>query len=388
LVERQIKTSKLKSSRPNYALKGETSKGFEKSENWERNKGVSDSFKFDAQGKNQRVDKDEIKCFKCQGRGHYKSECPNRRVMTLTRYQALEEEDAKLALLLKEQREEEENEYDFEEECEEQPLCEAAPDHNTLVLRKILHAQSTPLTDMAQRENLFHTRCLVNGRSCSVIVDNGSCTNACSKKMTDTLQLETRNHPNPYKLNWLTNVGGVHVSKQALVSFTIGEFEDKVWCDVVPMDACALLLGRPWQFDRDMIYLAKKNVVSVLHKGKRIGLKPLPPKFEPMQHDGSKVISLSTCDEGGSSKRKKKDKQQDRVLQLVRKSPFEIGDYVWLSLSAQKLYNNRKDKHESFDEGPFKIVHRENYDTFQVLLGEGVCASLSANDLVPCYDVT
>uniref|UniRef100_A0A803NER1 Uncharacterized protein n=1 Tax=Chenopodium quinoa TaxID=63459 RepID=A0A803NER1_CHEQI len=55
-----------------------------------------------------------------------------------------------------------------------------------------------------------------------------------------------------------------------------------------------------------------------LHKGKRIGLKPLPPKFEPMQHDGSKVISLSTCDEGGSSKRKKKDKQQDRVLQLVQ----------------------------------------------------------------------
>uniref|UniRef100_A0A803NEV4 CCHC-type domain-containing protein n=1 Tax=Chenopodium quinoa TaxID=63459 RepID=A0A803NEV4_CHEQI len=179
-VERQIKTSKLKSFRPNYALKGETSKGFEKSENWEKNKGVSDSFKFDAQAKNQRVDKDEIKCFKCQGRGHYKSECPNRRVMTLTRYQALEEEDAKLALLLKEQREGEENEYDFEEECEEQPLF--------------------------------------------------------------------------------------------------------------------------------------------LHKGKRIGLKPLPPKFEPMQHDGSKVISLSTCDEGGSSKRKKKDKQQDRVLQLVRVS--------------------------------------------------------------------
>uniref|UniRef100_A0A803NEV7 CCHC-type domain-containing protein n=1 Tax=Chenopodium quinoa TaxID=63459 RepID=A0A803NEV7_CHEQI len=121
-VERQIKTSKLKSFRPNYALKGETSKGFGKSENWEKNKGVSDSFKFDAQAKNQRVDKDEIKCFKCQGRGHYKSECPNRRVMTLTRYQALEEEDAKLALLLKEQREGEENEYDFEEECEEQPF--------------------------------------------------------------------------------------------------------------------------------------------------------------------------------------------------------------------------------------------------------------------------
>ena len=387
-VERQLKASKLKSFRPNYAPKNETLKSFEKSEILEKNRIVGDSSKFDVQGKNPRVGKDEIKCFKCQGRGHYKSECPNRRIMTAMQYEVLEEEDAKLSLLMKEQREEEEKEFDIEEEFEEQLMCDAAPDHNTLILRKILHAQSSPLTDSEQRENLFRTRCLVKGRSCSVIVDNGSCTNACSKKMADTLMLETRNHTSPYKLNWLTNVGGVNVSKQALVSFEIGEFEDEVWCDVVLMDACALLLGRPWQFDRDVIYLARKNVVSVLHKGKRIGLRPLPPKFESIQQDGSKVISLSTYDKGGSNKRNKKDKQQERMLQLVRKTPFEIGDYVWLSLNAQKFYDNQKGKHESYDERPFQIVHRENYDTFQVLLGDGVCASLRADDLVPCYDTT
>lgn len=56
---------------------------------------------------------------------------------------------------------------------------------------------------------------------------------------------------------------------------------------------------------------------------------------------------------------------------------------MWLSLSAQKLHSNAKGKTEPIKEGPFKVVHRENYDTFQVLLGDGVCASLSAGDLVP-----
>ena len=38
-----------------------------------------------------------------------------------------------------------------------------------------------------------------------------------------------------------------------MVSFCIScRYKDKVWCDVVTMDDCHLLLGRPWQFDRDV----------------------------------------------------------------------------------------------------------------------------------------
>ena len=40
------------------------------------------------------------------------------------------------------------------------------------------------------------------------------------------------------------------MNKQVLVSFSIGKYEDEVLCDVVPMQAGHLLLGRPWQFDR------------------------------------------------------------------------------------------------------------------------------------------
>ena len=34
--------------------------------------------------------------------------------------------------------------------------------------------------DNMQRENLFHTRCHVKGKVCSVIIDGGSCTNVAS----------------------------------------------------------------------------------------------------------------------------------------------------------------------------------------------------------------
>jgi hypothetical protein len=38
------------------------------------------------------------------------------------------------------------------------------------------------------------------------------------------------------------------------------------------MDACHLLLGRPWQFDRYVIHNGHKNTYSFLHKGIKITL--------------------------------------------------------------------------------------------------------------------
>jgi hypothetical protein len=44
------------------------------------------------------------------------------------------------------------------------------------------------------------------------------------------------------------------------------------------MQACSLLLGRPWQFDRESVYNGKTNQYSLTHAGKKIGLKPMTPK--------------------------------------------------------------------------------------------------------------
>ncbi|XP_022855486.1 uncharacterized protein LOC111376740 [Olea europaea var. sylvestris] len=82
-------------------------------------------------------------------------------------------------------------------------------------------------------------------------------------------------HPKPYKLSWLNKGSEVTVEKRCLVSFSIGKkYFDNGWCDVVSMDACHVLLGRPWQYDHSVIHHGRKNTYSLSIKGKRIVLVP------------------------------------------------------------------------------------------------------------------
>jgi hypothetical protein len=66
----------------------------------------------------------------------------------------------------------------------------------------------------------------------------------------EKLKLKIIPHPNPYKVSWLKRGQQVTVTEQCLLSFQIGKFSEQVLCDIVEMDACHVLLGRPWLFDR------------------------------------------------------------------------------------------------------------------------------------------
>jgi len=95
-----------------------------------------------------------------------------------------------------------------------------------------------------QREDIFHTRCTIHGCVCSLIVNGGSCTNVASTTLVDKLQLKTDPHPQPYSIQWLNQGKGLKVSTRCLISFSIGKnYMDKLWCDIIPMDACHMLLG-------------------------------------------------------------------------------------------------------------------------------------------------
>ena len=83
-----------------------------------------------------------------------------------------------------------------------------------------------------------------------------SCTNVASSSMVDKLNHATFSHPKPYKLHWLNDGNCVEVTKQALISFSFGDFyKDEVLCDILPMDACHVLLGRPWQSDKEALLM-------------------------------------------------------------------------------------------------------------------------------------
>ena len=88
------------------------------------------------------------------------------------------------------------------------PSLEDACDNNveypmegeSLVARRALSAQVKEDDMEQQRENIFHTRCHINNKVCSMIIDGGSCTNVASTALVENLNLPTLKHPKPYKL--------------------------------------------------------------------------------------------------------------------------------------------------------------------------------------------
>ena len=106
--------------------------------------------------------------------------------------------------------------------------------------------KSPATTEPPQRNSLFKTYYKVNNKVCRVIVDSGSSDNVASKEMVDKLKLITRPHPYPYKVSWLKKDKKTLINEQVWVEFKIGEYNDRVLCDVAEMDACHFLLGRPW----------------------------------------------------------------------------------------------------------------------------------------------
>ncbi|XP_049414722.1 uncharacterized protein LOC125877483 [Solanum stenotomum] len=204
-----------------------------------------------------------IQCHKFHGRGHMMHECPSRRNILLRENGEYESE--------KSEGEEEEGEGVSEEDDLELPN-----DGIIGVVRRIMTINLGSV-DEGQRENLFHTRCGIKGKIYSMIIDKGSCANVMSSYLVDKLGIACMKRPTPYKLQWLNDCGEVKVNKQCMISFNVGRYEDEILCDVVPMQTCHVLLGRPWQYDMDTTHHGRKNRYSLLHNGKKYTLAPLSP---------------------------------------------------------------------------------------------------------------
>ncbi|RDY06563.1 hypothetical protein CR513_09440, partial [Mucuna pruriens] len=165
----------------------------------------------------------------------------------------------------------------LKEDCSDVEVVEPV-NGDILITRRTLSIQPKEDGDMEQREHNFHTRCHINDKVCSMIIDSGSCTNVASTIIVEKINLQTTKHTKPYKLQWLSNIGEVKVDKQVSVPFSIENYKEEVLCDVVFMEAGHILLGHPWQLDRKVTHKGYTNCLSFIYNKLKITLTPFSPK--------------------------------------------------------------------------------------------------------------
>nr|XP_028965045.1 uncharacterized protein LOC114827423 [Malus domestica] len=219
------------------------------------------------------------RCFKCQGYGHHAVECRNRKIVSLVKQDG---EDV-----------DEDTNLNFDEAPRFDEEITYGDKGESLVIRRSLNVAYVE-EDNWLRNDIFHTRCTSHGKVCNVIIDGGSCEKVIVAIMVEKLNLKTVDHPRPYRLSWLRKGNEVKVNQRCLVQFSIGKFyKDEVWGDVVPMDACHLLLGRPWQYDRKVLHDGFKNIYSFEKDGVKIVLSPMKKEgtLKPKKEEGNNLLT-------------------------------------------------------------------------------------------------
>ena len=203
-----------------------------------------------------------LRCFTCGERGHIQTACPNRGRRGLL---AADKELAGDPIY-----DEEDDQFDDVEE--EQVNGDTG---TFLMIRRNCFAPKT--SEDWQRTSLFSSTCKIKGKLCRFVIDSGCSENVVSEEAFRKLSLKPEAHPHPYRLLWMQTGAEVYVSQRALVSLSIGAFyKDELYCDIATMDVSHIILGRPWQYDREVIHNGKTNTHSFLFQGRKITLLPSP----------------------------------------------------------------------------------------------------------------
>jgi hypothetical protein len=140
---------------------------------------------------------------------------------------------------------------------------------------KRVHDETCMTADRGQQWNLFQAQCIIKGKACKLMIDSGSYYNGISKAVVEALGLSTWRIPEQRHVEWINSRGMLKITHKVHVPFTVDDYVDEVECDVLPLEVCGLLLGHPWQYDRNSIHARSANTYSFMHDGKQRTLKPM-----------------------------------------------------------------------------------------------------------------
>jgi hypothetical protein len=219
----------------------------------------------------------DSQCLCYKGYGHVRKDYPSTRVMVVRAdggYSSASDLDEETYALLAANNVEE---GEVSHQDEEHIGAEAIEHYESLMVQRVLSAQMEK-AEQNQRHTLFQMKCMIKERSYRVIIDGGSCNNLASAEVVDKLALCTKPHPQPYYIQWLKKSGKVKLTRMVRVNFLIGSCHDSIDYDVVPMQACSMLLGRPWRYNIDSLHHGRTNQYSFVHIGKKLVLHPMSPE--------------------------------------------------------------------------------------------------------------
>ncbi|PRQ42827.1 putative nucleotidyltransferase, Ribonuclease H [Rosa chinensis] len=216
-------------------------------------------------------------CYRCNKPGHRSNMRHERRQTALIDDYDEDEEEVRR-----------DGDYDGAEFAEEE-----SPEKVNIVLQRVLLCPK----EEGQRRNIFRSLCSINNKVCNLIVDNGSCENFVAKKLVEYLQLPAQPHEAPYSLEWVKKGPQVRVVESCKVPVSIGKhYKDEVLCDIIDMDACHILFGRPWQYDVDVTYKGRDNVMLFMWNNHKIAMAHVCQFEKSDVKKGESFLTLSSSE--------------------------------------------------------------------------------------------
>ena len=160
-----------------------------------------------------------------------------------------------------------------------------------------------------------------------MIIDNGSVENIVSKSLVTKLGLKIKKHPFPYKIGWIKKGTKTLVTQQCHVTFSMGKcYVDEVFCEVVEIDACHLILGRPWQYNVDATHRCKNNVCVFFKNGKKIALDLIKEGNVPKASKVDGKPSLLTVNNEDEFDRECKELNQVYAVVVTDGEPKKVAE--------------------------------------------------------------